>query len=213
MRATLPFVTFMFRMNIRTCKSTDESGYKASFTCLAGMNTEAYDTETVPYRKQQCAESEQPTFHTNMQSYKNHSNCKIAFCLKSNHKNLTESIKKPASSSDAGHITMLNLSHIENVIISVVLLVNCIDIEFLTMSAVKIFQVNLMETLLEINLSGLLAEAMRAIVIHNKVTINPKSSTVIRTDNELIHGCFRNSNPALELIAEVIICLCSCDVE
>ena len=94
MWAAMPFVTFMFRMNIRTCKSTDESGYKASFTCLAGMNAEAYDTETVPYRKQQCAESEQPTFHTNMQSYKNHSNCKIAFCLKSNHKNLTESIKK-----------------------------------------------------------------------------------------------------------------------
>jgi hypothetical protein len=76
MRATLPFVTFMFRMNIRTCKSTDESGYKASFTCLAGMNTEAYDTETVPYHKQQCAESENSIFHTDLQSYKKHRICK-----------------------------------------------------------------------------------------------------------------------------------------
>lgn len=76
MRTAMSLVTFMVGMNIRACKSTDESSDKTSFACLAGMNTETYDTEAVPYHKQQCAESEDSIFHTDLQSYKKHRICK-----------------------------------------------------------------------------------------------------------------------------------------
>lgn len=68
MRTAMLLVTFMVGMNISTCKSAHESSHKTPVTCPAGMNAETYDTEAVPYHKQQRAESEKSTFHTNMQS-------------------------------------------------------------------------------------------------------------------------------------------------
>ena len=83
-------------MNIGTCKSAYEGSHKTPVACPAGMNTETYDTEAVPYQKQQSAESENSTFHTNMQSYKNHPNCKTV-----------KTIKKTGILPDTGSIELI----------------------------------------------------------------------------------------------------------
>jgi hypothetical protein len=67
-RAAMSLVTCMIRMNISTCKTTYKSSHETPVAYPAGMNAETYDTEAVPYHKQQRAESEKSTFHTNMQS-------------------------------------------------------------------------------------------------------------------------------------------------
>ena len=150
----MSLVTLMIRMDICTGKSAYESSHETPVACPAGMNAETYDTEAVPYDKQQRAESENSTFHTNMQSYKNHSKCKRQYTIK----------KRPASVSDTGLKEKI-LSHVEYIFKTVVSLIHCINKEFLAVSAVKIFEVNLMEAFLKVCLSCFFAEAVRTVII------------------------------------------------
>lgn len=47
-RAAMPLITFMLRMDVGTSKAANESSYKTPVAGLTGMNAKTYDTEAVP---------------------------------------------------------------------------------------------------------------------------------------------------------------------